>query len=62
MSSEIKIGTHVKFESDYGPQTGYVIDLIKCIANGQPHATIEVDHELHGIVWAIPLAGLQLAD
>ena len=59
MASTIIIGTRVKFDSDHGPQAGTVTGFLKCIANGPRHATIEIDHELAGIVWTMPVSELQ---
>ena len=59
MDSTIIVGTHVAFDSDHGPQTGRVTAFIKCIENGQPNAMIEIDHELDGIIWTMPVAALK---
>ncbi|MFZ6767485.1 hypothetical protein ACO0LM_10400 [Undibacterium sp. Di26W] len=48
------IGSRVVFDSDYGPQSGQVIDFLPCLLNGREHAVIEIDHPLPGIVYRVP--------
>lgn len=56
----IKTGSHVSFENEYGPQTGRVIDFIPCLVNGREHARVLIDADLPGIVHQVPADTLQL--
>lgn len=55
MNGLITIGTPVEFDSEHGPQTGKVTNFLPCLSNGRRHATIEIDHQLDGIVFNMPV-------
>lgn len=49
-------GQHVQFNCDTeGLLTGHVLDIQRDLTNGQKYAIVEIDHELPGIVHAVPL-------
>ena len=53
-STPVKVGSKVSFVTDYGHQTGRVIDFIPCLVNGREHARVEIDHALPGVVHHVP--------
>ena len=61
MKPQITVGMRVAFDSEHGPQIGWVTGLMPCISNGQQHAAIEIEHELDGIVFMMPVAALTVA-
>ncbi|MFZ6871133.1 hypothetical protein ACO0LF_03600 [Undibacterium sp. Di27W] len=61
VNQEIKVGSYVEFDSDYGPQKGVVTGLLPCLENGRQFAAIEIDHELDGIVFKMPIDTLKTA-
>jgi hypothetical protein len=58
-NTSINVGTRVSFESATGAYCGTVIDILPCITNGRQHATIEVEHELPGILEKVPVDQLK---
>jgi hypothetical protein len=61
MNQKITVGMRVAFDSEHGPQVGYVTGLLPCIGNGQIHASIEIGRELDSIVFMMPLVELTAA-
>ena len=59
ITTDIAPGTPVEFDSEHGPQTGIVIGLIQCVTNGRKHAAVEINHDLDGILWNVPVDTLK---
>lgn len=60
MKDQITKGTRVGFDSEHGPQKGTVIGILQDIGNGQRVAAVEVDWQMSGFVWQVPVNDLQV--
>lgn len=52
-------GSHVKFDSEAGPQQGTVAEILADIGNGAKVAFVRVAGTLDGAPWRVPVNELQ---
>jgi hypothetical protein len=60
-STQIGVGTDVKFDSDHGTQLGKVADIKSDVTNGRRVAAVQVPGTLDGQPWHVPVDQLRPA-
>ncbi len=54
-----EIGSRVVFDSEHGPQTGVLVNIVRDVGNAQPFAIVAVDNPPPGILASVPVTDLQ---